>query len=68
MSKDKLSFEADLRALINTHSQENASGTPDYILAEYLVACLDAFGAAVRYREEWYGRPPQPVAAPESKP
>ncbi len=49
-------FEDELRAAINRTSQENGSGTPDFILAAYLVACLDAYNAAVQNRETWYGR------------
>ena len=48
-------FETELRALINTHSIENASDTPDFILSQYLIACLDAYGAAVTRRDHWYG-------------
>jgi hypothetical protein len=49
-------FEQDLRQLINKHSVENTSNTPDLILAEYLNACLNAFNVATRQREQWYGR------------
>lgn len=49
-------FEQDLRQLINKHSVENTSNTPDLILAEYLNACLSAFSVATRQRERWYGR------------
>lgn len=49
-------FEQQLEWLINCHSQENASNTPDFILAQYLIGCLEAWNAAVRRREEWYGR------------
>ena len=49
-------FEQKLRSLINAQSMEKASNTPDYILAEYLGACLSAFNYATRAREQWYGR------------
>ena len=50
-----MSFLEELTALLNKHSMEASGGnTPDYILAKYLLACLDAFDAAVRHREEWY--------------
>ena len=49
-------FEQDLRLLINKRSMENLSGTPDFILAEYMVHCLNAFTLATRARERWYGR------------
>ncbi|MFA5135357.1 MAG: hypothetical protein WC505_06265 [Patescibacteria group bacterium] len=41
---------------INRCSAENGSDTPDFILAQYLVGCLQAFDAAVKERERWYGR------------
>lgn len=51
-------FQRDLERLINSYSMERESNTPDYILAKYLQACLDAFNAASNSREEWYGRNP----------
>ncbi|MDD5050969.1 MAG: hypothetical protein PHV93_04525 [Candidatus Pacebacteria bacterium] len=45
----------EIRAAINRNSRENASNTPDFILAEYLLACLVAFETASMRREEWYG-------------
>lgn len=51
---------ADLReeieVAVNRASAENASGTPDFVLADYLVASLAAFDAAVVAREKWWGR------------
>lgn len=54
------SFATDLRDLINHHSRENRSNTPDSILAGYLDACLSAFDTAVQQRETWYGRDGSP--------
>ena len=51
-------FQEDLTSLINRHSAENGSNTPDFILAKYLGGCLDAFNAAVSDRERWYERDP----------
>lgn len=31
-------------------------GYSDFILADYLVGCLDAYNEAVKSREKWYGR------------
>jgi hypothetical protein len=44
-----------LRAVLNEHSQEQYSNTPDWILANYLLGCLDAFAVAVRCRDEASG-------------
>lgn len=49
-------FKADLVAMINAHSMENGSNTPDWILGEYLVAIIEAFNRTIVLREEWYGR------------
>ena len=49
-------FRKELEGLINRHSMENGSDTPDFILAGYMADCLDAFDAAMTAREIWYGR------------
>jgi len=51
-----MTFEKELQELINKHSEENASNTPDFILSQYLKACLIAFNTAIQRRETWYGR------------
>lgn len=53
-------FRAELEHLLNRHSLENASNTPDFILAQYLCACLAAWDQAVQQRETWYGRDARP--------
>lgn len=53
-------FRKDLEALINRHSMESASNTPDFILAIFLGTCLLAFDTAVQTRETWYGRDGRP--------
>ena len=45
-------FPHELMQLINKHSIENGSNTPDFILAEYLKQCLEAFDMCVRRRDE----------------
>lgn len=44
-------FTNELERLINRYSKEKASSTPDYILAEYLVNCLNSFDNATRNRD-----------------
>ena len=51
------SLEEAIRHLINCYSVENESDTPDFILAEYLMACLKAFNDATVTRTGWYKRP-----------
>lgn len=49
-------FKEELRSLINRHSLENTSNTPDFILADYMHACLEAFELASNAREQWFGK------------
>lgn len=55
-------FETDLRCVLNAHSAENASNTPDHILAQFLLGCLAAWDVGVQQRETWYGRDARPTA------
>ena len=49
-------FRKELETLINKHSMENGSDTPDFLLAEYLTDCLNTFEKTMQKREKWYGR------------
>jgi len=58
------SFEQELVRLLNRHSKENESNTPDFLLAHYLLGCLNAYNLAVNQRDEWYrGEKPLPTDA-----
>ena len=57
-------FRRELEALINRHSRENGSYTPDFILAHYLAGCLTVFDETVKWREQWYGRGGAATAGP----
>lgn len=50
-------FARDLAEVINRHSVENVSDTPDIVLAAFLVECLDAFDAAVNARTALAAQP-----------
>lgn len=52
---EKTELEKKLTDLINSESRENDSNTPDYILSEFMMACLDAFELANNKREVWFG-------------
>lgn len=47
----------DLIATLNRHSAENASGTPDFILAHFMLGCLRSYEETIQLRAEWYGQP-----------
>lgn len=51
---DKTAFTKELCSLINKHSMENESNTPDFILADYLIGCLDVFTSSVVNRGKWH--------------
>lgn len=48
-------LEHELSSLLNRHSAENPSGTPDFILSAYLVGCLDIYNKTVARRAYWRG-------------
>ena len=48
-------LERELAQVLNKHSAENASNTPDFILAEYLMGCLEAFNVATNSANAWRG-------------
>ena len=66
-SADAPDFISELRNLINRHSMENASNTPDFILAQYLTNCLRAWNQATQQRETWYGRDARPTSPPNTQ-
>lgn len=49
-------LQKELQHLLNRHSVENGSGTPDFILANFMLRCLLAFEVSISSREMWYGR------------
>ena len=54
-------FRKELKELINYHIMENGSNTPDFMLADYLIECLEAYNKITKDRETWYGREPKLV-------
>ena len=54
-NKMKTELEKKLENLINSESRENDSNTPDFILSEFMMKCLDAFEIASNKREVWFG-------------
>ena len=44
-------FAQELVILLNKKSKDNESNTPDYILAEFLIGCLNAFNVANAARD-----------------
>ena len=63
-------FAKELEELINKHSIENFSNTPDFILADYLMNCLEAYHSIKIKNDNWHTKPkdksftPHPPAYP----
>ena len=52
--QDSPTFQDELSKLINKHSLEKHSHTPDFILSEFMASCLHVFNKAVSDRIHWY--------------
>jgi hypothetical protein len=57
---DREELGRDLAVVLNRHSVENVANVPDFVLATYLLGCLDTFHSAVGARDAWYGISPAP--------
>jgi hypothetical protein len=53
-------FSQKLTDLLNEHSAENGSNTPDWILRDFLLDCLSALDRAIKARDSFYGRELEP--------
>lgn len=53
--RTKGSLHREIKRVLNRHSAENGSNTPDFILAAFLMSCLEAFDAATNGRAQWCG-------------
>ena len=54
--RKRTQLKNDVCAAINKACAENGSNTPDFILAEYLMNCLNAYEKAHNANEKWYGK------------
>ena len=61
ISPEDVPFSDELTSLINRHSKESESHTPDFILSQYIENCLRAFVTATQQRETWHGRDARPA-------
>ena len=59
-SEPTQTFETELARLIDKHSQDRLSNTPNHVLTQYIMSCLLAFNTAVQQRETRYGRDARP--------
>ncbi len=54
----------DIAQVLNRHSAENGSNTPDFILSDFLLGCLATYDSTQARRERWYGRTDAPGQSP----
>lgn len=54
-------LRGDLERLLNSHSAENGSNTPDFILAEFLMRSLEVWDCCVNERDKWASKREQPA-------
>lgn len=50
----EIQFKKDLASVINKHSRERFSNTPDFILAEYIYQCLSAYERTIKMNFDWH--------------
>jgi len=55
----KKTFERELTVLMNQHGIDTETNTPDYILAEYLTACLTHYSEVTKKRDKWFHPDPE---------
>lgn len=60
-------FKKELTELVNKHSMENGSDTPDFILARFLKGCLELFNKTIKARQHWYSNDAKPAGLPETE-
>lgn len=51
-------LEEELRAILNRASRENKSDTPDFILSNFMMKCLETYEQTVKERDQWFGIDP----------
>jgi hypothetical protein len=53
--EEKSQLSIELTSVLNKNGMENHSNTPDWVLGDYLVNCLETFFRATRDRDNFYG-------------
>ena len=49
----KNTLKEDLAEVLNKHCIDTLCNTPDFILAFYLVSCIESYNSTKIYNEEW---------------
>lgn len=66
MQAKDASFGEELTSLINRHSLENDSNTPDFILADFFQRVHEAFARTTLERDSWRGSDSEEARQPET--
>lgn len=48
----------EFESVINRKGVDNLADTPDFILAEHLIGCLERYVDTVKARDRWFGGSP----------
>ena len=51
-------LEQEIETLLNKNCIDNDTDTPDFILAKYLMNCLEVYKETVAARDKWFGFDP----------
>lgn len=58
-------FKEELETLLNCHSIDSETETPDFILAQFLIDTIDAYSKVRDQTDRWKGREAPICAAPQ---
>lgn len=61
-------FRKELTKLLNKTSMDNEFDTPDYMLADYIMGCLDSYGDTVAHRDDLRDPNPYRMAQADGSP
>lgn len=51
--EEKKSFEDELKFLINKHSMDSESNTPDFVLTKHLIECLKLYNETIKAKNKF---------------
>lgn len=51
----------EVATVLNKYSQENRSNTPDFMLSEFMLGCLNVYENTIVARNAWYSRTSSPT-------
>jgi hypothetical protein len=67
MKNDRENFTRELASVINRHNVDTEAQAPDYVLAVYLLDCLNSYVRATRANEYLHSGPVVPIFRDEDR-